>query len=89
MTGDVNHDEADEQPIVEFMARVSALQVCVTLPDSTYVWWKAQLLRRHDARRRATSPIDAMQPIQIAAGVVAAVWLFYSSVWPLLRLYAL
>ncbi len=70
------------------MTRVAALPVTLTLPDPMYLWWKAQLLQSRDAERRARFPIDVMHPIEIAAGVIAAVWLFYSSLSYLFRPYA-
>jgi hypothetical protein len=44
-----------------------------------HLWWKSELLRRWDARRRAQFPLDVMQPIEIAAGLVVAAFLFYWS----------
>jgi hypothetical protein len=87
MTDGTERDEGNDQPIAEFMTRVAALPVTMTLPDPMYLWWKAHLLQRRDAERRARLPIDVMQPIEIAAGLIAAVWLFYSSLWYLFRPY--
>ena len=28
------------------------------LPDPSFIWWKAQFLRRLDAEREATAPLD-------------------------------
>jgi hypothetical protein len=36
------------------------------------LWWKAQLERRWNSERRAQAPLDVIEPIQIAAGLVAA-----------------
>jgi hypothetical protein len=88
MTNGTERHGADEQAIAAFMTRVAALPVTLTLPDPMYLWWKAQLLQRREAERRARFPIDVIQPIEIAAGLLAAVWLFYSSLWHLLRPYA-
>jgi hypothetical protein len=44
------------------------------------LWWKAQLLRRWDAERRAQLPLDLMQPVEIAAGLAAAAFLLYLSI---------
>jgi len=88
MTNGTDDHEGNEQAIVEFMRRLAALPVPLTLPDPMYLWWKAQLLQRRSAERRARLPIDVMQPIEIAAGLTAAVWLFYSSLSYLFRPYA-
>ena len=87
MTNGIERYDADEQAIAEFMTRVAALPVSATLPDPLYLWWKAHLLQHRDAQRRARLPIDAMQPVEIAAGLIAAAWLFYSSLSHLLRPY--
>jgi hypothetical protein len=88
MTYGTEPEEGNEQPIAEFMTRVAALPVTVTLPDPMYVWWKAHFLQRRDEERRARLPIDVVHPIEIAAGLFAAVWLFYSSLSYLFRAYA-
>ena len=59
----------------------------VHLPDPGMLWWKAQLLQRWDAQRRATEPIEKGQQLQVGVGVVGcgvlAVWL-----WPHLQQWA-
>jgi hypothetical protein len=85
MTQDTEGHDANEPAIAEFMARVAALLVTSTLPDPMQVWWKAQLLERWSRERRARLPITVMQPIEIAASLIGAVWLFYSSLLYLLR----
>ena len=88
MTNGTQGDEAYEQAIAEFMARVSALPVTSRLPDPTQVWCRAQLLERWSAERRARLPITVMRPIEIAASLIGAVWLFYSSLSYLFRIFA-
>jgi hypothetical protein len=66
-----------------FMAAVAALPAPPRAIDPMQLWWKAQLLRRWDARRRAQAPLDIMHPIEIAAGLVSAGLLVYWSL-PLL-----
>ena len=50
------------------------------LPDPTYLWWKAELLRRWDAQQQATKPIEVGEQVQMGVGLVAAagllVWLW-------------
>ena len=38
------------------------------LPDPAVIWWKAQLLRRWQAERVASAPIERMRWIELAAG---------------------
>lgn len=69
--------ESDEQAVSAFMARVAALPTPAAAPDAMHLWWKAQLLRRWDAERRAQLPLDIMQPIEIVAGLSTAAFLLY------------
>jgi hypothetical protein len=39
------------------------------VPDPAVIWWKAQLLRRWEAERRATAPIERMHWLELAAGL--------------------
>lgn len=43
------------------------------LPDSSFIWWKAQLLRRREAEREATTPIDIGDRFHVGAAVLGAV----------------
>jgi hypothetical protein len=72
-------NEDDERAIAAFMARVSALPTAAAAPDPRQLWWKAQLLRRWDAERRAQIPLDVMHPFEIAAGLGTAGLLLYWS----------
>jgi len=38
------------------------------LPDPAVIWWKAQLLRRWQAERAASAPIERMRWVELAAG---------------------
>jgi hypothetical protein len=87
MTDRPEHDEATEELIAEFMTRVAALPLPKTLPDPMQLWWKARLLERRAAEHRARLPIDVIQPIEIAAGLIAAAWLLYSFLLTLLGAY--
>jgi len=88
MTNGTHVDEAHEHAIAAFMARVAALPGPATLPDPLQVWCKAQLLERWSAERRAQLPIAVAAPMEIAASVIGAVWLAYSSLSYLFRAYA-
>jgi hypothetical protein len=77
---DLRDDE--ERAIAMFMSRVANVPV----PDlrspilsSHTLWWKAKLLDKWEAERRAQWPLDIMQPIEIAGGLVAAGLLLYWS----------
>ena len=41
------------------------------LPDPAVIWWKAQLLRRWQAERSASAPIERMHWIELAAGLAS------------------
>jgi hypothetical protein len=47
--------------------------------DPARLWWKAQLLKKWEAERRAQRPLDVMHPIEIAGGLVAAGLMLYWS----------
>jgi hypothetical protein len=42
------------------------------LPDPSFIWWKAQLLRRREAEREATAPIDVGERVHIGAAILGA-----------------
>jgi predicted anti-sigma-YlaC factor YlaD len=57
---------------VRFMRRLaSAPTPAHQLPDQAVIWWKAQLLRRWQAERAATAPIEGMRWIELAAGLAS------------------
>ena len=67
--------------VTAWLKELSALPVTeAPLPDSTYLWWKAELLRRWDAQQRVTKPIEVGEQVQMGVGLVAAggllVWLW-------------
>jgi hypothetical protein len=79
MTNWFELSEHDERAIAAFMSRVAKLPTTLVAPDPMRLWWKAQLLRRWDAERRAQAPLDLMDPIAIVAGLVVAGVLLYLS----------
>jgi hypothetical protein len=82
MTEWLDLGEEDERAIAAFMSRVASLRIPdpeSRIPDSSHLWWKAQLLKKWEAERRAQWPLDVMQPIEIAGGLVAAGLLLYWS----------
>ncbi len=64
----------EEDAVAAFMERVAVLPDAqrAKLPDPTVLWWRAQLVRRWNRERKAQAPLDVIDPIQIAAGLVAA-----------------
>ena len=70
----LNHEE--ERIAEAFMSKVAALPVdpgmAPGVVDPMQLWWKAQLLRRWDAERRVQMPLDVMDRIEVAAGLLAA-----------------
>jgi hypothetical protein len=65
--------EDDEQAVAAFMSRVAALPTPQPSSEPMRLWWKAQLLQRWDAERRALAPLDIMERVEIIAGLAAAV----------------
>jgi predicted anti-sigma-YlaC factor YlaD len=43
------------------------------LPNAEVIWWKAQLLRRWQADRRAAAPIERMHKAELYAGLASLV----------------
>ena len=77
---ELNPDE--ERAVAAFMSRVA--NVRISNPESlvqepAQLWYKAKLLEKWEAERRAQWPLDMMQPIEIAGGLVAAGLLLYWS----------
>ena len=67
--------------VAAWMQQLAALPIdSSTLPEPTYLWWKAQILRQWDAERKATAPIDVGEGVQVGVGVVSGalllVWLW-------------
>jgi predicted anti-sigma-YlaC factor YlaD len=54
------------------------------VPEPTEIWWKAQLVNRWEAERRATQPIETMQRVELVGGAAGFVLLLIWY-WPLLR----
>jgi len=78
---------ADEQAVTDYMTRLASAPLAESsrLPNADVLWVKAQMLRRWDAERKAQAPLDAMEPIQIFAGLAAAAVLLVWSLPSLLQ----
>jgi len=82
MTEWFNLRDDEESAIAMFMSRVANVRVPdpeSPIASSNTLWWKARLLDMWEAERRAQWPLDIMQPIEIAGGLVAAGLLLYWS----------
>lgn len=79
--------DEDERAVAAFMSRVAALPAAVGVADPMHLWWKAQLLRRWDAERRAQLPLDVMDVVHIAGAAAAAGLLLAWSFPTVLRLF--
>jgi len=79
----------DEQPLAAYMTKLAAspLPRTARMPDAELLWVKAQLLRRWEAERKVQAPLDLMEPVQIAAGLVAAGVLLVWSLPSLLKVF--
>jgi predicted anti-sigma-YlaC factor YlaD len=68
--------------VASWMKDLARMRFDHALPDPVQLWWKAQLLQRWDAERRAEAPLDAMQHVEMVAGAIgSAVFLYF--LWPL------
>jgi hypothetical protein len=70
------------------MSQVAALTTPMTMRDPRPLWWKAQLVRRWDAERRAQAPLDLIERIEIVAGLAAAAVLLVWTVPMVFRIIA-
>jgi len=77
----------DEQNIAAYMSRLAqaGTRQVPSLPAVDVLWVKAQMLERWEAERRVQAPLDAMEPFQIGAGLIAAGILLFWSLPALLR----
>jgi hypothetical protein len=64
----------EERVVIAFMNRLrtAPLPVSPRLPGAEVLWLKARLIRQWDAQRKVRRPLDVMEPIELAAGVMAA-----------------
>ena len=79
-------DPAEARAVEAFMARLAEAGPASPAVDARALWWKAQMLRRWDAERRVERPLDVMEPVEIAGGLIAAGLLLF---WALPSLEAL
>jgi hypothetical protein len=77
----------EEQDVAAYMSKLAqaAGPQAARLPAAEVLWVKAQMLARWEAERRVEAPLDAIEPFQIGAGLVAAGILLFWSLPALLR----
>jgi hypothetical protein len=81
-------NDEDDRAVAAFMTQVAALTTPMTMRDPRPLWWKAQLVRRWDAERRAQAPLDLIERIEIVAGLAAAAVLLVWTVPMVFRIIA-
>ena len=79
----------DDEQLSTYMTRVAGLPLpkSARMPDAELLWVKAQMLRRWEVERKVQAPLDLMEPVQIAAGLVAAGVLLVWSLPSLLKVF--
>ena len=84
-----HNSTADDEPLSAYMTRVAELPLpkSARMPDADLLWVKAQMLRRWEVERKVQAPLDLMEPVQIAAGLVAAGVLLVWSLPSLLKVF--
>ena len=77
----------EEREISAYMSKLAAAtpRHAIRLPAADVMWVKAQMLERWESERRVQAPLDAIEPFQIGAGLVAAGILLFWSLPALLR----
>jgi len=80
---------AGDEHLSAFMTRVAGLPLPkpARMPEADLLWVKAQMLRRWEVERKVQTPLDLMEPVQIAAGLVAAGVLLVWSLPSLLKVF--
>lgn len=74
------HSERSEEPWQHSnTGRVNeSTQFCTALPDSDFLWWKAQLARKQIAVERATRSIALVKKLSYVGAAAAALWLVFA-----------
>lgn len=68
----VRRSADDERVVSEAMRDLASEPLPRTLPDPSFIWWKAQLLRRLEAEREAVAPLEVGDRVHIGAAVLGA-----------------
>ena len=73
-------DERDEELVTAWMRELAVVPISAPpLPDATYIWWKAHLLRQWDTKQSVVAPLEWGERAQVAAGLAGATSLFLLS----------
>lgn len=65
--------------VADFLGRMAVAPDPHRLPDASRVWFRAQLVRKWDAERRAAAPIETMQRAErglLVVGLVVLIWMW-------------
>src|SRR5215471_5480524 len=66
-------DIESDHDVVEWMRKLASIPLEMgPLPSAHQIWWKAELLKRWDARRQAIAPIERAEPVQVWIGLAGA-----------------
>jgi hypothetical protein len=66
--------ERDAQLVAAAMNEIAQVpRDAGSLADPHFIWWKAQLLRRIDAERKASTPLEIGERMHIGGAVLGAV----------------
>jgi hypothetical protein len=70
-----NRNINDDEQLVSAALRELAAEPAANrpMPDPSFIWWKAQLLRRFEAEREATAPLEIGDRMHIGAAVLGAI----------------
>jgi predicted anti-sigma-YlaC factor YlaD len=62
----------DQAEAISWMRRLAdSPELSHPVPDPGVIWWKAQLLRRWQAERAASAPIERMRWVELVAGLAS------------------
>lgn len=77
----MNNILESEDDTAAWMRELAAIPLDLgPLPDPRQLWWKAELLKRWDARRQPLAAIDRAEPAQIWIGLAGAAVLLMSAI---------
>lgn len=71
-----------DRVVAAFMDRLrtAPLEVSPQVPGADVMWVKARLIRQWEAQRKVRRPVEVMEPVEIAAGMIAAGFLLFWAV---------